>query len=648
MSSKKLMAAAMAAIMTVGTVSAVAFADDAATTATAKTDDYTLELVPGTYETKTEGKTTAHITASLKTTALGDLIAPATKDVPKAQIPSLNKWTLPADIDAGVVKATDLANNEYGYVDNAGALQAVATGLPTATDISIVGGITNGMQFVKVTDIGAATGASLAGATVSLVKEIVGLGSINDKANPYNKLAMGLNFTTFTPVGGTAIDVLKWSDFSMKNITMTANLVGEGTDKSTAGGVTSVKNNVARTATGSCTFADIKGRSDASETKLPTGINEQKNGNWVTSPKGMSPSFGLSASKTLDVIKAEDSEIKVEFDIEMTNTHWKDVINASGVSWNNTDTTWDVLDFEKLLNEKGDVLLATFLGVEGSSVVDWAVGTGAAANAPLQVGGIAMTSVSSSKATNVVAGEDKTESNDNWFQSGVVQATGGGAITNTTVGVQIGLGTARNNVLKNLNNGGTVTFEFDKDIRPQDVFNPYIIWSGNSGTPINLPLTLTNTYSNGGKSLTLEFPDGLTWASENTNFYNSFQMTFNLNYTNILNNTNPAMPPVGMTTVDTADTAAKNSFFRDGKDATGADNYGAKLVKITFKAKGGDNANVDNSGSTSGSTSGNNGGNTSGSKDPNGNPPTGIALAVAPVVLAAGAVVAISASKKRK
>ena len=176
-------------------------------------------------------------------------------------------------------------------------------------------------------------------------------------------------------------------------------------------------------------------------------------------------------------------------------------------------------------------------------------------------------------------------------------------------------------MLKALNEGGTIEFEFSRELKSNEYFTGAMMFGVANGAIAN-NFSIEPTYGN-GKTATVTIPAGLTYYKDEKNPWQS----------------------VGLGWMFKFEKLGQGLFTSgSGTDKTVTD---VNIVKMTFKTKAG-SAVVDPSTSGSGNTSGNNGGNTSGSKDPNGNPPTGIALAVAPVVLAAGAVVAISASKKRK
>ena len=175
-------------------------------------------------------------------------------------------------------------------------------------------------------------------------------------------------------------------------------------------------------------------------------------------------------------------------------------------------------------------------------------------------------------------------------------------------------------VMKNLNNGGTVTFKFNKDFSLAGwKYGNVVYWNGAR----TIPLASDFGYDVAGNSITFTIPAGLTYDEGSANEFKPFYLQWDFR-TNVVESSGDAI-------------------FDGG---AGAADYDGRIISMTFKANGAPDApSVD--GSNSGTTSGSQGGNTSNPGSTSGNPNTGIALAVAPIVLAAGAVVTI-ASKKRK
>ena len=175
-------------------------------------------------------------------------------------------------------------------------------------------------------------------------------------------------------------------------------------------------------------------------------------------------------------------------------------------------------------------------------------------------------------------------------------------------------------VMKNLNNGGTVTFKFNKDFSLAGwKYGNVVYWNGAR----TIPLASDFGYDVAGNSITFTIPAGLTYDEGSANEFKPFYLQWDFR-TNVVESTGDAI-------------------FDGG---AGAADYDGRIISMTFKANGAPDApSVD--GGNSGTTSGSQGGNTTNPGSTSGNPNTGIALAVAPIVLAAGAVVTI-ASKKRK
>ena len=171
-------------------------------------------------------------------------------------------------------------------------------------------------------------------------------------------------------------------------------------------------------------------------------------------------------------------------------------------------------------------------------------------------------------------------------------------------------------VMKNLNNGGTVTFKFNKDFSISAWEYGYVVYWNGAQT---IPLSTDFGYELSGNEITFNIPAGLTYDEGTVNAYKPFILKWNFNK-NLIDS---------------------GTIWADGTPDDA--DYDGDIVSITFKANGAPDAPSVGDGENSG----NNGGNTSNPGSTSGNPNTGIALAVAPIVLAAGAVVTI-ASKKRK
>lgn len=190
--------------------------------------------------------------------------------------------------------------------------------------------------------------------------------------------------------------------------------------------------------------------------------------------------------------------------------------------------------------------------------------------------------------------------------------------------------------MKNFNNGGTVTFNLSADASPLNYLTGYVLYWNNN---LRVPLEGANAgYTVSGNSITFTAPAGLSYDAGTTNTWKPFNIQWVLEpNTYVSDNTNF----VGMW---------DNGIIIDsnGNIATPTlpDLPELRIESITFKANStapADEGNNNNSGSNSGS----NGGGSTTNPGSTGNPNTGIALAVAPVVLAAGAVATVVAKKRK-
>lgn len=206
-------------------------------------------------------------------------------------------------------------------------------------------------------------------------------------------------------------------------------------------------------------------------------------------------------------------------------------------------------------------------------------------------------------------------------------------------------GVVNPNVLKNLNNGGTVTFTLDKDLEKATLYGE-VSYRGADGWHT---IDADDSYEISGNEITFNFPANLTYHPELPDQWHAFNMSWRLKIRDNVFNMGNNIWANG----DTDGDPNKDTHF-DGK-----------IVKVTFKANkeaaaapstststpsvSGDSTSTPSTDSTNngGNTTSNSGNTTTNPGSTSGNPNTGIALAVAPVVLAAGAVVTI-VSKKRK
>lgn len=333
---------------------------------------------------------------------------------------------------------------------------------------------------------------------------------------------------------------------------------------------------------------------------------------YASVPVIANAAFGLSATTNLENIDFNRSSVKAVFSVEMSKDTWKKIVSpAVSGDWNWDAATWT--DYSALFNTNaGSEVINNYFGIVGES------GTG---------------------SFNHVAGtSEKISVKVTKFeeQSGTYLAA-----LPLVASVPIGVGQNANiPTLKAMNNGGTVKFEFDKDLSSAIVTGT-IIYYGTSGQ-VALPIDSDFGFEDGGKTLVMNFPANLTYDPKMNNVYNSFKASYNISVS-------------GLSGVVTAD-PSHNTNFAD------TDKYTGNLVKITFTAnaeapKTDDTSSkeddkgglVESNNSTS--TPSNNNSTPAPSTNTNNNteknPGTGVAVAVAPVLVAATAA-AVVISKKRK
>lgn len=203
-------------------------------------------------------------------------------------------------------------------------------------------------------------------------------------------------------------------------------------------------------------------------------------------------------------------------------------------------------------------------------------------------------------------------------------------------------GVVNPNVLKNLNNGGTVTFTLDKDLDKATLYGA-VEYLGADGWHI---INADDSYAVSGNEITFNFPAGLTYHENLKDKWHPFSMAWDLSVRD--------------------NGSFGGSIWENPGDAAGSSSFDGKIVKMTFKANTeapvaddptsdptGDDPTSDPSiinpgdeNSNGGDTS-NNGGDTNNGGNTGGNPNTGIALAIAPAILAAGAAATIVAKKRK-
>lgn len=337
---------------------------------------------------------------------------------------------------------------------------------------------------------------------------------------------------------------------------------------------------------------------------------------YASTPAVANGSFGLSALNQLQSIDYSKSSVKVSFTVSMPGNLFRAIVSGNtDAEWNWGNAQWNnALISQIVASQAGQQAIADYFGIVGES------GTGSTGANFSHKGG-----VSSHNETKVTKATYETKTNKK-------------ALPNhgkATVGLGINATPTR---LKNLNNGGTITFEFNQDMWNGVFADVEVIFRAASGQ-VKYPLATDYKWSEDGKSITVPLPAGLTY-NEQLNSFNSFSFEY---------------------LVGTAHTG-------DLVDLGNGDNIGewwgnnptfwnADVTKITITAnkeapKDPDNSNsggLVNSGDSSNSTPSSSSSNTNSGSNSNGekNPGTGVAVAVAPVVLAAaGAAVVIS--KKRK
>lgn len=332
---------------------------------------------------------------------------------------------------------------------------------------------------------------------------------------------------------------------------------------------------------------------------------------YATSPAGLQASFGASATNVLQSINYDKSSVKMSFTVSMPGDMFRGMVTkVSGNSWNWNGATWNSALISEILNSQaGKDTINNYFGIVGES--------GTVSNGSFTRKG----GVSSNNQTKVVKADYETKTSKkalpNWGKA--------------TVGLGINATPTR---LKNLNNGGTITFEFNTDMWNGVFADVEVIFRAASGQ-VKYPLATDYKWSEDGKSITVPLPSGLTY-NEQLNSFNSFSFEYKVGTTH---------------TGDLVDLGNGGNIGQYwGNNPTF---WNAVVNKITITAnKEAPKPDDSNSGglvssgdSTSTSTPSSN--TNSGSNNGEKNPGTGVAVAVAPVVLAAaGAAVVIS--KKRK
>lgn len=358
------------------------------------------------------------------------------------------------------------------------------------------------------------------------------------------------------------------------------------------------------------------------EVALNTGLDlKSDNGSAqngkVTKPVIVNGTYNLANEKQLLSVDYDKSTIDLKFQVRVPKAAYEQMV--AGVTgnqqWGTNDDTWDNNYISDLLNSAaGQQVLNTYLGIAAES------GTNDPNANPKYVRKGGVTAVNAMKV-EVKDDDNGSAQKDMWadWQNGLLQ---------------VGLGVnSTPTKLQNMNNGGTITFTFNKAIPDNQFVSAEIVYRNASGHAVysnmageiaNVPLDNRFAYGEEGQTeITVPFPAGLTYAAGTTNPYKSFALDVNLNKS--------WNGVVADPSVTDSDFGLIRVTIKANKEAPKDDNNSGGLV------------NSGDSTSTSTPSSNTNSGSNNGEK----NPGTGVAVAVAPVVLAAaGAAVVIS--KKRK
>lgn len=593
MSSKKLMAAALAAVMAVGTVSTVAFAEEGV-------DTWTIDGSKAGDKTFTEATINPYFSFALSS-------LPSTMTDNWATIKNNTK-----NDDNNYNKELSLAiweaYSEYEFKDFKGGsavLEMEGTAVEWVPAQIVMTQGTGAAALVKLVDTGAngiprVMVPKLKDGSVIVLDDLTGAkaGDIGDQpATVQYKIATKAEVDAYA--GTKAGDA----------------------DPGIAGAATAVSANtkIYETTDGDLVFGESVAATDKVSTKKVTGKETETIGTSLRDSGGaahapetttagkqtatvqFTPSFeGLSDSVRLHSIDLAKSKMTIDISGTVSGKTWTNYYLDS-----NKKPLWTISGSKDYTWVWKAATPGEFGGTDGSAaglkvLMGYPQQTGYAADAP----------------NSFKANPDVKEDNED-LTIPLVQDI-------FTTGSLLGFGDiVPPAMLKALNEGGSIEFEFSRELKSNEYFTGAMMFGVANGAIAN-NFSIEPTYGN-GKTATVTIPAGLTYYADEKNPWQRVGLGWRFSFQKL-----------------------GHGLFAPTDNSAGTDKVvtDVKIVKMTFKTNG---AAVDNnSGSTSGSTSGNNGGNTSGSKDPNGNPPTGIALAVAPVILAAGAVVAISASKKRK
>lgn len=353
------------------------------------------------------------------------------------------------------------------------------------------------------------------------------------------------------------------------------------------------------------------------------------NGHVVT-PAAVKGSFGLSDIAILDEILFNKSKVSVDFSVSMPERAYYGMIygtQATGYYWDWDAKCWrdtngnKVTNFSEILNGgTAKDAINSFFGVVGQSYGRDSSKVYGGVDAGVDV-----------KVKNVVA-ENVHKVNplalDAWYR--------------------VGLGlNATPTRLKNMNNGGTIEFIFKNDVWAGSFLSVETILRSGSGIAA-VPLSSEFAFAESGKSVSVPFPAGMTGeglGSSQSNPFNSFWLDYMIKGTSWLDPSQlvPLDTPHGWTGVGAANPTQWNNELV--QIVIHANKEAPKDEKPTSSDNGGlvEKPTSSETPSTSTPTSTNNGGTSNNEK----NPGTGVAVAVAPVVLATAAA-AVVISKKRK
>lgn len=626
MSSKKLIAAAMAAIMTVGTASAVT------ASATEGVDTWTIDGTGAGSKVVDEAKVTPYFAIALKD--LGPAgnsmfqtsgIKNKTKDDGNTYNKELGLalWT-PDDtnykfksfdggnatlrlvataaeyVELQVVTRTGPSNSSAGNPVSLSLVNISSSTTNANKNVLYVPKLKNGYQFAidanEVANITDWEDYSKNAAQIKIVKTADYGSSLKteDGSEPSEPAA------TVDKAAMSSFKVLKATSGTNEGKYMAAATVADAATANAAAAVSTV------TLTKDETQTIASGVRDAGIQSGATNIMGTSKAGKQTSTVQFTPAFGdkIGATVRLEEFDLAKSSVTIDVSGTVTGDTWNNYYKNKWALQGSKDWTWtwmtDPGEFNGSLNPAYG--LALLVGQSGV------------------LGQVAQT------PKTFKSNPDLTESNPDYIIPRTLNWTPLNGSNTTTLSFGNLVPPA---VLKALNDGGTITFEFTRELKGNEFFSGVMMFGMNNGTYAN-SVSVSPTYGN-GKTATIEIPAGLTYYKDEKNPWQSVGIGWSFDFQKLGG---------GIFQQEAAD---DNMTDKDIPSYISDKTKGVDIVKMTFAAKG---ASV---GTTSGSTT-SNGGNTSGSGNSGNktdNPGTGVALAIAPAVLAAGAFVVV-ASKKRK